>query len=767
MNKFWQQAGNFRGELGRNLLLASGGLMLMVLLTALIGIVANYSLGGRIRSVVAESVPAILGSSQLEPEARRLQQQAQQLAEADNLTAIASRQQSIERSLLRMSKIAGQLSQWYPEWAPALQKQILSSREAAEQLALAAQQRQTAVSAMRMIRMRLEWLHSDLVNELHYLSEDQLLALRRPVKKARGAAEISRVVVVLYQLRDAEQEVAEALLALSLPRQEPGGSHTLQQIKTGRLLVLARTLPDHLSGGLTPLLLSLQLLTADGGELDRALAHFRQSESLSLQKLAQLEERLVVQNKLAGSLGQRAEENARLQLKESVFFSRQAGWMVTLATVVSVSLMLWILFVLIGRKVIYRLSLLSRNMELVSQGQYQLPLTIGGQDEISRLGQQITGLAGMMNELERTNALALIAHTDAALLICDQEGRIRSINQAATRFYPQLAAGDDLSLLFTPQLWPLWCQLEPSGAMDVVLEGSAPEQYMRFMARCFLQNGDVYRMVTLLDVSAQIRSARWLEQMVAEKTAALDEINLALRSEIDERKRAQDSLVQATKFAVLGQTTTSLAHELNQPLAALTNYLYMAKLDVSQDQGELLKNLGQSEKVLDRMARLVRSYRTLGRHAPPSPVLYPVDIAQVLADITELLQGRIRTQQVSLVCDTAEVPLVSGEVVRLEQITLNLLGNALDAMAGRSDGVLHLSVLQSDGRVELYVADNGPGLPPEHIYSVFQPFFTSKKDGLGLGLSICRTLAEECHAEIRLASQLQGGALFILSMESQ
>jgi two-component system phosphoglycerate transport system sensor histidine kinase PgtB len=584
------------------------------------------------------------------------------------------------------------------------------------------------------------------------------------------ARDAMRNLQVLEQLRNGEHDVARAMLAFSAPSGKPKSRAIFSQLQRDvqQLMHWAEQLPAEQSGSLRELLAALAKIANLDGELSSKLDHFNHSATQMKQRLAELDQQLQQQNQQASQLSYLGRSTAQQHLQQSLLASQRGRWLVTLASLAAMGLMLWILFGLIGHRVIARLSLLGQNMDAIARGRYVLPQQLTGRDEIALLGLKVHQLAHNMAELERTNALALIEHTDAALLICDQAGRVVSINQAARRFCPTLQVGDELLALWPSELRPDLAGLKPDKAIDITLPFGEleDENYVRLLARIFQQNNADHVMVTLFDVSAQMRSAYWLSKMVAEKTAALDESNAALRAEIDGRKRAQDSLVQATKFAVLGQTTTSLAHELNQPLAAMTNYLYLAKKSAEQCQApDLQQTLAQSEKVVERMARLVRSYRTLGRAAPASPALYPVDISHVVSDIIELLQGRIRQQQVQVIVPQWPVTWVLGEVVRLEQITLNLLGNALDALAGRAAARLELVLLQNDPHWELMVMDNGPGLTPEGVNELFQPFYTTKADGLGLGLSICQSLASECHAQIRMANQVSGGAIFILSME--
>lgn len=772
MNKFGYLLANLRGRLGRRLLLAGVSLLVLLLMTGLVGIATTHLVSTQLEAVVGETMPTVVESTRIEQEAVHLRRLAHELAQAESLGAVATRQRLIEQALERTGEAAALLVRFYPVPATQLKVQVALSDAAAEALATAAEQRQISVSALRRVRMQLDWLLADLDSELLYLSDEQALLLEQALQRHTHAEHATRLAAegrILGQINNGAQEIAGLLLPLAMPADEPRPLSLLapSHSRLEKLITLSQQLPANSSGSLKRMLDQLQDYVVAEGGLGQAMAGYYKTDERTRNTLQVLDEQLSKQNALAGKLGELARRNAQTHLQESAVYSAWGRWLGMLVTVAAVSVMLWILFGLIGHRVIARLSLLGRNIESLAQRKYTLVHRIGGRDELGQLAQQVEMLAGHLAEMERSNALALIAHTDAALLISDEQGVISSLNQAVRHFFPTLQVGSSLSVL-----WPAGTmqrlQALPDGAMIDLIQpfgDGGDEQFLRLLARPFRQEHLHQYMVTLFDVSAQMRSSRWLESKVSEKTLALDASNAALRREIHERKKAQDGLVQATKFAVLGQATTGLAHELNQPLSALTNYLYLAgKFAESHSTDELDYALVQSNKVLTRMARLIRSYRNLGRIAPP-PRLTLTDFSLVLKDALELLSGRLCQEQVTLVLAERMDVRVLGDLVRLEQITLNLLGNAIEAMAGCVHRRLEIWIEQtSQARVELFVGDSGPGLAGETMDSLFQPFFTTKQDGLGLGLSICRTLADECQAHIRMASAIGGGALFILSM---
>ena len=764
-----------RSNLGRRLFIACAGLIVLVLLTGLLGIATTTTVSRQMQALIEHSVPAINGNQQLVQGSTQMQRLAQSLVDASHLADIAQRQQRIEQSLHHMLSGAQSLHLTNPAQATLLIRQIKASGLAAEQLAQAVQQRQANRNALRMLLMRLDWLHDDLASEFAVLIDEQLLTLNNALRSGQRGENVqwlARDVAQLTRMAQQEKHIADALRTLaSLSR--PDDNHTVMLAALHQQLtpLTQQTTQLHTTenGGLHHLLAQLQQFTIPDGELAQALARYQQSQQYTRQQQQQLDRALSQQNRLASLLGQQAQNNARLQLRTAASTSEYSRWLVIGATLIAILLTLWIMFGLIGHRVIARLALLGKNIDAIIHGHYPLPHHIRGRDDIARLGERIQTLASQMAELERTKALALLEHTDAALLICRQDGEVTSINRAARAFFPALEVGRKLDTLLPANICQTMQALAEGDTLDISLPFGLQEdeQALRFIVRSFLQAGEIWQVVTLLDISAQTRSARWLARMVSEKTAALDEANAVLRQEILARKRTQDSLLQATKLAVLGQTTTSLAHELNQPLSALTNYLYTAGLQLNPGSDDALRHtLQQGSKVVERMSRLVRSYRTLAREAPALPALNTVDAAQVVRDVLELLQGRIRKQRIRLILAMPDKLTVLGEIVRLEQITLNLLSNALDALQEQDEATLSLSLQQTATQVELWIGDNGPGLRHDTCEQIFQPFYTTKTDGLGLGLSICQTLAGECGADILAANLLPRGALFILVMKA-
>lgn len=242
---------------------------------------------------------------------------------------------------------------------------------------------------------------------------------------------------------------------------------------------------------------------------------------------------------------------------------------------------------------------------------------------------------------------------------------------------------------------------------------------------------------------------RQLEQEVAE------------RKEIESDLRAtQDELIQTAKLAVVGQTMTTLAHEINQPLNALSMYLFTAGRAIEQGQlAQARSTLTKAEGLITRIDAIIRSLRQFARRAEPGAPLHPVDLRQNLSAAWELLAMRHKPQQGTLTLPE-ETIWVLGDEVRIQQVLVNVLANALDACPIAAE--IEVSWQVQGDTLSVIISDNGPGWPAALLPSLLKPFTTSKDVGLGIGLSICVSLMTQMKGELRLASTLRRNACVVL-----
>ncbi|MGE5491277.1 MAG: sensor histidine kinase [Actinomycetota bacterium] len=268
-----------------------------------------------------------------------------------------------------------------------------------------------------------------------------------------------------------------------------------------------------------------------------------------------------------------------------------------------------------------------------------------------------------------------------------------------------------------------------------------------------------------------------LEKNVAERTADLSEAVARLSREVAERERAeqtlraaQDELVQAAKLAVLGQMATGITHELSQPLGALrtlsenaVEFMHRGNLATVE------KNLGIIGKLVDRMGAIIEPLKSFARKSPARP--QAVDIGQAVANTLFLLDQRLSRARVAVInhCQPGDLSAWC-DAIRLEQVLVNLVGNAIDAMAEKSDKILILGMEAAPAdRVLIRVADNGGGLAEDTAERIFEPFFTTKPagDGLGLGLAISRDIVRDFGGDLTVSNRPTGGAEFVIDLPAK
>lgn len=243
-----------------------------------------------------------------------------------------------------------------------------------------------------------------------------------------------------------------------------------------------------------------------------------------------------------------------------------------------------------------------------------------------------------------------------------------------------------------------------------------------------------------------------------------------LELEITERKMiesdlrtTQDELIQTAKLAVVGQTMTTLAHEINQPLNALSMYLFTANRAIEQGHLEQAKaTLIKGEGLISRIDAIIRSLRQFTRRAELEMPLHPVDLYQTFIAAWELLAMRHKPQQ-GILSLPETTCWVRGDEIRIQQVLVNLLANALDACPHGVSVDVQWQV--QGGTLCVLVADNGPGWPQALLPSLLKPFTTSKDVGLGIGLSICVALMAQMEGELRLASTLTKNACVVLQFK--
>jgi C4-dicarboxylate-specific signal transduction histidine kinase len=255
----------------------------------------------------------------------------------------------------------------------------------------------------------------------------------------------------------------------------------------------------------------------------------------------------------------------------------------------------------------------------------------------------------------------------------------------------------------------------------------------------------------------------------------LDEVIVTFQ-DITEQKREQQQaeqrqaeLLHVSRLGTLGEMASGFAHELNQPLSAIMSYasaslrsVQMGQFDVSR----LTTNLGHIVAQSGRAGEIIRRVRAFAQRRPLR--VGPLDVNSTVREAVGLLGTDVRHKGVELTLDlAADLPSVLGDSIQIEQVLLNLMRNAVEAMeavAPQQRRLLLRTFSQSHDTVAVVVSDTGPGMSEEMMARAFDAFFTTKEKGLGIGLSISRSIIESHRGQFWVTSGPDGGCTFTFTL---
>ena len=254
------------------------------------------------------------------------------------------------------------------------------------------------------------------------------------------------------------------------------------------------------------------------------------------------------------------------------------------------------------------------------------------------------------------------------------------------------------------------------------------------------------------------------------ESAELRALNVALQREIAERKRVQQTLAvaeqtleQSSKLAALGEMSAAVSHELNQPLAAMKTYLAGARLLMQRNRlEEALSSFGRIDDLIERMGAITRQLKSYARKGQQQ--FSPFDMGEALASALSMMEPQLRQRQVQINRILPDVPVqVMGDRMRIKQVLVNLLRNAIDATKSERNPKVDI-ILSAGETATLTVRDNGPGI--EDLDALFEPFYTTKQpgDGVGLGLAISSGIVTDLGGRLTARNGQNGGAVFEMQL---
>lgn len=460
-----------------------------------------------------------------------------------------------------------------------------------------------------------------------------------------------------------------------------------------------------------------------------------------------------------GAAGDASQWAVALALPERSLFERVLNLYLLYAVLVLALAVTAIGGFVISRRLLGPMDALSQETEAIAAGDFGRRVSIPGDDEISALGARFNAMAARLQTLydslegqrdglevevrartrdleqERAFLATLIQHLGDGVLAVDRAGRLRLANTQAVR----LLGIDTARVTEQPpfaELWPPWAELSARAA-EALAAG-----------REWREDIDIADQVLALAVTAYGEGV-----LVVVRDVSIE------RQLADERRELDRHMFQMEKLISFGELSMGLAHEIGNPLAGMKAVAQALLYEEDLPPG-VPEALARLESEIDRLADFLKSFQ--GFAAAPVPVVRTCELAEVVGDVCfwvrkEALSAGVRIERQGL--DTA--PPLLADPQQLKQLLLNLFINALHAMP---DGGLLRIVAEDvkDGALHFSLSDSGAGIPADIVKQVFEPFFTTRETGSGLGLSIVRKIARGHGASIHIDSQPGHGTTFHL-----
>lgn len=263
----------------------------------------------------------------------------------------------------------------------------------------------------------------------------------------------------------------------------------------------------------------------------------------------------------------------------------------------------------------------------------------------------------------------------------------------------------------------------------------------------------------------QSESKQKLEFLVLERTSEL-QAEISERTKTEQALRhTQNELIQAAKLAVLGQMSASISHELNNPLAAIRSFADNGRRFLDKQKYDRVDdNLTRISSLTDRMAKISNQLKSFTRKSDSRDVRV-LHLAPIIVSARELVAPQLKANRVEFITDVDEsLGQVEVNAIQIEQVLINLITNAAQAVENEQKGTVQVSTHQQDQFIEIHIDDNGPGINTAQAQHLFEPFFTTKQNGLGLGLSISQQIIETMKGTLTVSDSPLGGARFTITL---
>jgi two-component system sensor kinase FixL len=388
-----------------------------------------------------------------------------------------------------------------------------------------------------------------------------------------------------------------------------------------------------------------------------------------------------------------------------------------------------------------------------------VPQTDGGPDTTLGILVDVTTQARREAEV-----LAMLRTAVDGIVLIDETGRIETVNDAALRMFGYSEA----ELIGQP--------------VDILMGEPDRSRHTGYLAR-YLATGDARIIGIGRDLEAQARDGRRIPIHLSVSEVRLEggtrrftgfirdlsEQRATLATLAEQRER----LAHVGRLSTMGEMTASIAHEINQPLTAISMYAQSGIRMLDRDDPPLDKLAAALDKLNTQCLRAGSIIERIQRFTrAESASREPVQINALLEELVKLAEGDARLHSLELAFELADgLPLLLADPIQIQQVALNLIRNAIDAMSeidcahGRMIRITTRAL--PEGSVEVAVTDQGPGVPEDRRELLFAPFHTTKKDGMGMGLSICRTIIAEHGGILGYRAATGPGAVFWFTLPTE
>ncbi|MBV7262797.1 HAMP domain-containing protein [Photobacterium sp. WH24] len=774
-----------RSPLGQRLKLAFAAATFLTLLTGIIGMMMWESLGEKIDTILSDNIPVYTESYQVERNISLLQSTLNERMTTNELLPYSNLTTKIQMLL-------GVLEETYQFGVIQNAENIrllAELKQAIVEQEVLLKQRITLQTQLVRQKEKLSWLHQDMIDEIEPVAQEiewHVSLLAENATQHASLPELLREFSIIQDLSLKENELFSLVDEIVNQRYQRDLDNAFQYIgiKVENIEKDMLKLTDYPSTIAHRQILSdIIILVKPGGVFHQLLKKDTDNQQ-QLNTITPELTQLVSQFHVLVSENLNSTNRRLMDLRENTLESVVTG-KIFIIVVLMLALVFSVLiqWQLVHRKLINRLNLLGEVMEKFAQGKMAMPTTLSGNDEIGMLSRRLSHFYNQMREMEKTNAINLINNTEASLITCFPDGTIESMNPSAVKLLESDSISsaqplwkllnqdnqDSLKVLFLPN-----SSLNKTGFSECILY-DGKKRYLQFSLRRYEHLKDIRYIVTVNDITRQERSRKELSRLVAEKTQDLMLKNTQLTIEIEQRVQTekeliqtQDELIQAAKMAVLGQTMTTIAHELNQPLSATNNYIFTAQMLLDRkDYKEIGSIISAIKDMSDRMQKIISSLRNFSRKSNSDIPLTAIAISDVIHSSLDIVDSRIKQEMVTVHLDVSADIDVLAEYTQLEQVLVNVLVNALDAVSKSDNKEVWLSCNTCSDILFLIIEDSGPGFESEILPHLFKPFTTTKEIGLGLGLNICRSILHRFNGEIYLASSVSKGAAIILEFKNE